>query len=195
MVDVETLTAENVSKEWYPHNSPRGGHQSDMLHWTNRGLTDAVHIDSLADNNCSVAMTMDFLQMHIEGLWCRNQLSHIWISNCITQNIVGCTWWRYQMETSSALLAICAGNFQGHWRGALMFSLICTWINHWVNNGEAGDFRRYRTHYDIIVMNYRETCLSNSPHLVSYPTFWVIDFIAYLNTWLEHVRKISVWHM
>ena len=25
------------------------------------------------------------------------------------------------------------------WRGALMFSLICAWINGWVNNREAGD--------------------------------------------------------
>ena len=29
-----------------------------------------------------------------------------------------------------------------------MFSLICTWINDWVNNSGAGDLRRYRTHYD-----------------------------------------------
>ena len=26
---------------------------------------------------------------------------------------------------------------KGQWRGALMFSLICVWINGWVNNGEA----------------------------------------------------------
>ena len=38
------------------------------------------------------------------------------------------------------------------WRGALMFSLICVWINDWVNNREAGDLRRYRAHYDVIVM-------------------------------------------
>ena len=37
--------------------------------------------------------------------------------------------------------------------GALMFSLICVWINGWVNNREAGDLRRYRAHYDVIVMN------------------------------------------
>ena len=41
---------------------------------------------------------------------------------------------------------------KGQWRGALMFSLICVWINDWVNNGEAGDFRRYRIHYDVTVM-------------------------------------------
>ena len=41
---------------------------------------------------------------------------------------------------------------KGQWRGALMFSLICVWINNWVNNREAGDLRRYRAHYDVIVM-------------------------------------------
>ena len=33
-----------------------------------------------------------------------------------------------------------------------MFSLICVWINGWVNNREAGDLRRYRDHYDVPVM-------------------------------------------
>ena len=41
---------------------------------------------------------------------------------------------------------------KGQWRGALIFSLICAWINGWVNNREAGDFRRNRTHYDVNVM-------------------------------------------
>ena len=44
------------------------------------------------------------------------------------------------------------GEFKGHGRGALMISLICAWIKGWVNNGEAGDLRRYRAHYDITVM-------------------------------------------
>ena len=42
---------------------------------------------------------------------------------------------------------------KGQWRGALIFSLICAWINGWVNNGEAGDLRRHRAHYDVIVMH------------------------------------------
>ena len=41
---------------------------------------------------------------------------------------------------------------KGQWHGALIFSLICVWINDWVNNREAGDLRCYRTHYDVIVM-------------------------------------------
>ena len=42
---------------------------------------------------------------------------------------------------------------KGQWRGALIFSLIYVWINGWVNNREAGDLRRYRAHYDVIVMS------------------------------------------
>ena len=41
---------------------------------------------------------------------------------------------------------------KGQWRGALMFSLMCVWINGWENNREAGDLRRHRAHYDVIVM-------------------------------------------
>ena len=39
---------------------------------------------------------------------------------------------------------------KGQWRGALMFCLICAWINAWINNLEAGDLRRRRAHYDVI---------------------------------------------
>ena len=45
---------------------------------------------------------------------------------------------------------------KGQWRGALMFSLICVWINGWVNNREAGDLRRYRAHYDVTLMLWDE---------------------------------------
>ena len=41
---------------------------------------------------------------------------------------------------------------KGQWHGALMFSLICVWINGWVNNREAGDLRCYRAHCDVTVM-------------------------------------------
>ena len=42
---------------------------------------------------------------------------------------------------------------KSQWRGALIFSLICAWINGWVNNREAGDLRRHRAHHEVIVMN------------------------------------------
>ena len=42
---------------------------------------------------------------------------------------------------------------KGQWRGALVLSLICAWIKGWVNNGEAGDLRCYRAHYDVTVID------------------------------------------
>ena len=74
--------------------------------------------------------------------------------------LIQSTRWRHQMETFSALLAICAGNspvpvnspHKGQWRGTLMFSLFYARINGWANTGEAGNLRRHHTHYDVIVM-------------------------------------------
>ena len=41
---------------------------------------------------------------------------------------------------------------KGQWRGALMFTLICARINGWVNNREAGDLRRHRSHCGVSVL-------------------------------------------
>ena len=37
-----------------------------------------------------------------------------------------------------------------------LYTLICARINGWVNNREAGDLRRYRPHYDVVVMSEDE---------------------------------------
>ena len=42
-----------------------------------------------------------------------------------------------------------------------MFSWIYARINGWVNNREAGDLRRHQTHYDVIVMKWWQTNVSN----------------------------------
>ena len=52
---------------------------------------------------------------------------------------------------------------KGQWRGALMLSLICVWINGWVNNREAGDLRRYRFNYDVNVMGHAWNVLAHWP--------------------------------
>ena len=70
------------------------------------------------------------------------------------------TWWRHQMETFSALLAICAGNspVPGEFPALrpmtqsfdVFFDLR---LNERLSkNREAGDLRRYRAHYDVAVM-------------------------------------------
>ena len=52
---------------------------------------------------------------------------------------------------------------KGQWRGALIFHLICAWINGWQKNREAGDLRRHRAHYDVTIIQFlideiRSTC-------------------------------------
>ena len=41
---------------------------------------------------------------------------------------------------------------KGQWSGAFVFSLICSWINGWVNKRDASDLRLNRAHYDVSVM-------------------------------------------
>ena len=67
---------------------------------------------------------------------------------------------------------------KGQWRGALMFSLICVWINGWVTNREAGDLRHYRGHYDVTVMYHHCMGNPNVPHRVWYEIWF---FIRYMN--------------
>ena len=62
------------------------------------------------------------------------------------------SWWRHQMEPFPRYWPFVWGIHR--WPVTLMFSLICAWINGWVNNREAGDLRRHRAHYDVIVMFY-----------------------------------------
>ena len=92
--------------------------------------------------------------------WCF--LSSLNLCMCVIgQNIsFRFTWWRLQMETFPALLAICAGNSpvsieflaQRPLTRSIDASFICASTNGWVNNGGAGDLKRRRTHYDVIVM-------------------------------------------
>ena len=75
--------------------------------------------------------------------------------------MVNVSWWRHQIETYSALLALWAWKIhrspvnsphKGRWRGALIFFLSVPEQKCSVNNREAGDLRRHRAHHDVIVM-------------------------------------------
>ena len=57
---------------------------------------------------------------------------------------------------------------KGQWRGALMFSLICIWMNGWENKGEAGGLICHRAHYDVIVMKYRAAIRQTINHASSW---------------------------
>ena len=86
------------------------------------------------------------------------------------------------METFYAFLVICARgihrspiNFphKDQWRRATIFSLIWTWVNGWVNTREAGDLRRHRAHYDVIVMGIWNANIYNSINMI--PTFSILE--------------------
>ena len=68
------------------------------------------------------------------------------------------------METFAALLANCAGispvidEFPAQKSVTESFGVFFDLHlnNSWVNNREAGDLKRYRTHYDVIIMSAPE---------------------------------------
>ena len=79
-----------------------------------------------------------------------------WLLSIWDHLVICASWWRHQMETFFAILAICAGNSpvtgafptQKQWHGALIYA----WINGCVNNRGAGDLRCHHSHYDVSVM-------------------------------------------
>ena len=64
---------------------------------------------------------------------------------------------------------------KGEWRGALMFSLICVWMNGWVNSRQAGDLGRYRAHYDVTVMAVKYDWWHRCQHACQISTEWLND--------------------
>ena len=69
---------------------------------------------------------------------------------------------------------------KGQWRGTLLFSLICVWIYGWVNDGEAGDLRHYRAHYDVTVMPWLLAVIqiSDENGMSDYVTFLGMNVIT-----------------
>ena len=101
---------------------------------------------------------MNGMKCHHHGV---AMLKNYTISPSQGQGDASITWLPHQMETFSALLAIYARNspHKSQWRGAFMFSLICAWIEDWVNNLEAGDLGCHRVHYGVVVMKGNGTTL------------------------------------
>ena len=78
------------------------------------------------------------------------------------------------------------------WRGALMFSLTCVWINSWVISHEAGDLRRYRAHYDVIIMMFSVNLLLLGLSFVELPPSKFI-LLLYCNYQIKPSLSSSVY--
>ena len=92
---------------------------------------------------------------------------------------------------------------KGQWRGALMFSLICAWINDWVNSRGASELRRHRAHNNVIIMatacNYMIWRLTRKLFRIigSFQEPIIGVFVIVVNFWtnsryLWHVRHCNV---
>ena len=101
-------------------------------------------------------------------LWFNDGKIYLWLS--------ALAWWRHQMETFPALLAICAGNspVNGEFPAQRpvmqsfdVFFDLC--LNKgWVNNREAGDLIHHSAHYDVIAMeNHNHQCWRMQQHVSS----------------------------
>ena len=76
---------------------------------------------------------------------------------------------------------------QGQWRGALLFSSICAWINNWINNRGVGDLRRHRAHHNVTVM---------LPDIISDNGFhWIVTETLWQLKWQAHNRNSMTMHM
>ena len=92
---------------------------------------------------------------------------------------------------------------KGQRRGTLMFCLICARIKGWVNNRKAGDLRRHRAHYDVIVTHY--WLFVNGIHDWQIPSqipSFIIRFVLYFdasNRYLEHdqvtISPYDMWNV
>ena len=71
---------------------------------------------------------------------------------------------------------------KGQWRGVLMLFLICAWTNVWANNGDTGDLRHHRTHYDAAVMLGIQAHIPFK-HFTKYFVY-VISYISNVRNWI-----------
>ena len=93
---------------------------------------------------------MTFVRLMNKVVWIQLKIHHIEIDTC----------WRHQMETYSASLALCAGNspapdeFPAKRPVAQSFDVFFDLRpnRRFSKRGEAGDMKRHRAHYDVIVM-------------------------------------------
>ena len=76
-------------------------------------------------------------------------------------------------------------------RGALMFSLVCAWINGWINNLDVSELRSHRAHYDVFVMS----CEIMRHYLRFYLLIANSDSLQTKDTYhWDHVLELTKYH-
>ena len=132
---------------------------------------------SIAGSNHPVFKCILIAMMHelvglLSGNWCLSapSVTVLWASSRLPKHCAYAGGWhddvikrehfpRYRPFVRGIHRSPVNSPHKSQWRGALMFSLICARISGWVNTGEAGDLRRHRAHYGVIVMGGRTAAL------------------------------------
>ena len=100
---------------------------------------------SLHESMCNEGRSPAY--MYVFLLWCHHVNSSSWRRH--QRKYFPCYWPFVQGIHRLPVNSPC----KGQWRGALMFSVICAWINGWVNNREADDLGRHQADYDVTAMS------------------------------------------
>ena len=116
---------------------------------------------NLADRDFTRFCGMTFVRLMNKVVWIQLKIHHIEID----------TWWRHQMETYSASLALCAGNspapdeFPAKRPVTQSFDVFFDLRpnRRLSKRGEAGDMKRHRAHYDVIVMRIQAVFADITP--------------------------------
>ena len=95
---------------------------------------------------------------------------------------------------------------KGQWHGVFVFSLICAWMDGWVNNREASDLRHHRAHYDVTVMRkWLFRCVGHpwdiTCHILGENVYFLLcwSYWTYRDTFsvdpdiLNHINNLSNW--
>ena len=116
------------------------------------------------------------LWYQLQSCWLHGQIDNTWLHH---DDVIK---WKYFPRYWPFVLRInrspVNSPHKGQWRGTLMFSLICAWIYDWVNNGEAGDLRRYRAHSGVIAMIHHNCG----------------KYTAFIRFWTHNIHHIALTH-
>ena len=82
---------------------------------------------------------------------------------------------------------------KGQWHGALVFSLVCPWINGWVNNRKAGDLRCHGTDYDVIVVVFYSSIIGDTLLLI-YQSPVTTAHLRTMTCYLQ-MYTCDLWHL
>ena len=139
--------------EYNPYISKRNIISPHLIYHGNPAQSMYLHVWSPKDQKCSFKMSLDkkwrmWKSTHIgptmEETTAGRVLASRRPSALVDQGLA--------MTMVTSPVTPVNSPHKGQWRGALIFSLICPRTNSWANDGGAGDLRRHRAHYDVIVM-------------------------------------------